>query len=148
VAFRYPFQSLLRLRESLERQEERRLLATAAVVAKLKAEIEQVQWNALEARRNALQDLAEGGPGAVLQFAVACETAAQRTRKRLEVQLEEAERKRLAQLKNYQAARQKRQILEGLRDRQEAAYQLELSRRAQQTADEAFLIRVYADSKE
>ena len=42
MAFRYTLQSVLRLRQGLERQEEQRLLACAIAVARIRAEIEQL----------------------------------------------------------------------------------------------------------
>ncbi len=148
MSFRYTLESLLRLRESMERQEEQRLFAIAALVARLRAEIQQLHEDNLAFRRRALQEMASGSPGALLRFAGIREAAFENARNRLELQLDEAERKRLHQLCEYQAARQKREILQGLRDRQEAAYELEFARHEQQTADEAFLIRSYMASDE
>jgi flagellar export protein FliJ len=144
MAFRYPLQSLLRVRQSLERQEELRLFAIAAMVASLRAQLESLHQDQLKMKRDTLQEMAGGCSGAVIQFAAASEAAFAAARGKLEAKLQEAERKRQAQLRNYQAARQKREILEGLRDRQEAAYDLELSRRKQQLLDELFLVRSFA----
>jgi flagellar export protein FliJ len=141
MAFRYSLQSLLRLRQSLERQEEQRLFAIAAVVARLRAEIDQFRQDNLESTRAALGEMGGALSGASLQYAAFCGAAFDKARKKLEQQLEEAERKRLAQLRIYQASRQKSEILQGLRERQEAVYELELARHEQQAADEAFLIR-------
>jgi flagellar biosynthesis chaperone FliJ len=57
--------------------------------------------------------------------------------------LQDAERQRLEQLKVYQEARQRREIFEGLRERQQELYKLNQSRRQQQRTDEAFLIRAF-----
>jgi flagellar export protein FliJ len=143
MAFRYSLESLLRLRQSLERQEEQRLFAIAATVARLRAEIEQFRLDNFEARREALREMARSSSGAALQYAAFCGAAFDKARKKLERQLEEAERKRLVQLRVYQASRQKSEILLGLRERQEAVYELELARHEQQAADEAFLVRTH-----
>jgi flagellar export protein FliJ len=150
MAFRYSLQPLLRLRLSLERQEEQRLFALAALVARLRADIDQLELNSLAARRAELQELAEAGigSGSSIQFAAICREAFAVARKKMVLELQEAERKRLHQLKEYQAVRQKREILEGLRERQEAAYELEFARHEQQAADEIFLIRGYLSSNE
>jgi flagellar export protein FliJ len=148
MAFRYPFQSLLRLRESLERQEEQRLLAIAAVVARLRAQIEKHRQGELAAKRVVLEEMEKGSSGAALQFAGFCGTASHFVRKGLELQLEEEERKRLVQLREYQAARRKREVLQSLRERRETAYELEFARHEQQAADEAFLMRPRVDSDE
>lgn len=148
MAFRYAFQPLLRLRESLERQEEQRLFASAAIVTRLRAEIEQFREASREAHQAVLIEMAGGTPGASLQFIAHCDAAFKATSRKLELQLNEAERKRLQQLHIYQAVRQKREILQELRHRQEAAYQLEFARHEQQVADESFLIRLFTDPAE
>jgi flagellar export protein FliJ len=148
MAFRYSLQSLLRLRQSLERQEEQRLFAIAALVARLRAEMDRFERDNLEVRRAGLLELAEASSGAALQFAAICGAAYETARKKLESQLAEAERKRLTQLAVYHAARQKCEILQGLKERQKEAYELEFARHEQQTADEAFLIRTHLSSDE
>jgi flagellar export protein FliJ len=148
MKFRYPLQSVLRLRQSIERQEEQRLFAIAAVVARLRADIEEFERARLEERRDALREIMSGCPGATLQFAAICDAAAASTHRRLDAQLQEAERHRLEQLSVYQSARQKREIFEGLRQRQEAVYDREVAHREQENADDAFLIRYIGDARE
>jgi flagellar biosynthesis chaperone FliJ len=148
MPFRYALRPLLRLRECLERQEEQRLFAIAALVARLRAEIEQLKQADMEARRAELREMAIVSHGASLQFAAACGAAFASARKKLEQQLEEAELKRIRQLRVYQFVRQKREVLQALRDRQEAAYDLEFARHEQETADESFLMRTHAVSNE
>ncbi len=148
MAFRYPLQSVLRLRQSIERQEEQRLFAFAAVVARLRAEIEEFERTRLETGRAALREMTSGCSGATVQFAAICEAAGADTQRRLQVQLEDAEEDRLEQLTVYQSARQRREIFEGLRERQEAVYEREAAHREQESADEAFLIRSIGASLE
>ena len=148
MAFRYPLQSVLRLRRSLERQEEQRLFTIAAVVARLRAEIEQLERSRLEARRTASQEMMAGSWGAIVHFAVACDAVAAEAQRRLQAQLTEAERQRLEQLRVYQNARQKREIFEGLRERQEAIHDREVAHREQETADDTFLTRYRGVSSE
>ena len=146
MPFRYPLQPVLRLRVSIERQEEQRLFAIAAVVARLRSEIETLFDNYLQQKRAALQDLVSTSSGAALQFIASCDTAYASAGKSLQDRLQEAERQRLRQLLIYQAARQKREILEGLRDQHKADYDLEVVHQEQQTTDEAFLLRLHRDS--
>jgi flagellar export protein FliJ len=145
MAFRYPLQSLLNLRQGLERQEEQKLLAAAAVVARLHHEIDQLEENQLQAQRTTLSHLAAGGAAAELQFASACAAAYERLRCERRNELQAAEAKRLERMHSYRKARQKREILEGMRERQQAAYELAFSRREQQSSDEAYLIRRFHD---
>lgn len=141
MAFRYALQTLLRLREGLERQEEQRLFAAAAVVNALRLQLERFQESELLYERAAQQELCAGSSAALLRFADVCKAASLQVRKDLESRLAEADRKRMERLQDYQAARQKREILEGLRQKQETAYRFESARQEQQAADEAFLIR-------
>jgi flagellar export protein FliJ len=141
MAFRYPFESILRLRQSLERQEEQRLFTTGATVARLRLELEESERSRSEQWRIASQEMMEGSAGAVLQFASLCDANAAEMQRKLRVRLVGAERQRLSQLLVYQQARQKREIFEGLRDRQEEDYDREFARREQQQADDNFLMR-------
>jgi flagellar export protein FliJ len=143
MAFRYPLQSILRLRRSLEHQEEQRLFASAAVVNRLRAEIEALQQRDLALRRSALTEMQEFSSGAQMQFRAHGDAAAVRALDALKMQLKNAELRRLEQLKVYQQARQRREILESLRERQYEAYQCESARRQQQTTDEAYLAREF-----
>jgi len=148
MAFRYSLQAILRLRQSLERQEEQRLFAIAAIVGRLRGEIEWIEEIRLEARRSALARLMQAGLGAELQFASVCDEAYARRQDQLQRDMQTAEKKRVEQLRIYQMARQKRETFEGLRDRQEAVYKLDAARREQQRADEMFLVRLIAESRD
>jgi flagellar export protein FliJ len=141
MAFRYPLQSVLRLRRSLERQEEQRLFALAAVVARLRVQIEELERIRLEGYRLMLEEMASGCSGAAVQFAATRERAATEARSRLQARLKEAERQRLEQLEAYQKAHQTREIFEGLRGRREAIYEREAAHRQQEQMDESFLTR-------
>jgi len=148
MAFRYPLQAILRLRQSLARQEEQKLFAIAAIVARLRGEIEWIDESRLETRRNALTRLLQSGLGAELQFANVCDEAYARRQSQLQREIQAAEKKRVEQLRVYQLARQKRETFEGLRERQEAAYKLDAARREQQRADEMFLIRSIVEARD
>ncbi len=148
MAFRYPLQSVLRLRRSLERQEELRLFQIAAVVTRIRAEIEQLDSDHFDQRRQFFEAMALGTLGAVLQFNVECDLAYTAARRSLQAQLEKAEQERLAQLHRYQQAYQKREMFEGLRDRQKAVYDLDFARHQQQLTDEAFLLRLSVKATE
>jgi flagellar export protein FliJ len=141
MAFRYKLESILRLRYGIERQEEQRLYAIASTVARLRAEIARLEASRLAQKRSMLEELKYGASGAVLQFMALCDGASEERLKRLLRTLKECEEKRLEQLAVYQNAKQKREILKGLRDRQQYSYELECARHTQQDADEAFLFR-------
>ena len=148
MAFRYSWQSLLRLRRSLEHQEEQRLFARASVVNRLRAEIAALQQRDVALRRGALADLQELTTGGQMHFRARGDAAVARALDALQVQLKNAEMLRLEQLKSYQLSRQRREILKRLRDRQDEAYQREAARRQQHSADEAFLARQFGPGRE
>jgi flagellar export protein FliJ len=139
MAFRYALQSILRLRRSLERQEEQRLFALASLVGQLRATLQSLQQADLARRRTALAEMEQFSSGAQMQFRIVCDTASQSAIQRTASQVREAERLRQEQLQVYQEARQKREIFENLRDRQKALYRQEQARRLQQRADDAYL---------
>lgn len=143
MAFRYSLLSLLRLRQALERQEEQKLVVLARTVMRMRRAVEDLDEGQLQAQRAALTQLSQGSVAAELQFANVCATAYERVRNQLVRELKAAETRRLEQMKTYCDARQKREILDGLRERQEAAHTLESARREQQNADEVFLLRLF-----
>lgn len=141
MAFRYRLETILRLRQGLERLEERKLLAVAAEMASVRNAIDEVDRNQAAARRETQERMARGVTGAEVEFAAACEAASSRRRAQFERQLRNARSRHAQQLEKYRAARQQGEILEGLRERQQQAHQSAANRREQQIADEAFLLR-------
>src|SRR5271170_3990715 len=118
MAFRYPLESVLRLRRSLEHQEEQRLFALAAIVARLRAMLDTMQQADIAQRRSAFDEIEQFSSGAQWQFRAVCDAGALRAIHRVKAQLQEAERQRIEQLKVYQEARQRREVFERLRERQ------------------------------
>jgi len=141
MAFRYALQAVLRLRRSLEHQEEQRLAALTGIVARLRADLEARQRAQLMERRAELEDPDTIHLGAQLHFRAFRDAAYEQAMKRRAAQLREAEQGRLEQLKIYQDARRKREIFESLRNHQQHLYNLDVARRQQQSNDEAYLLR-------
>ena len=148
MPFRYPLQSILRLRFSLERQAEQLLFKISGQVLRLRTEIEELERGELARKRFGLQEVAEGSFGALLQYHQDCEFSVLEKRQVLLHQLQAAELQRREQLSLYQQARQKREILEQVREKQKALYEMELLRRDQQRADEAFLLRSHFEDQD
>ncbi|HUN60812.1 MAG TPA: hypothetical protein VMU53_02430 [Candidatus Sulfotelmatobacter sp.] len=141
MSFRFRLQTLLRLQRSLEHQEENRLHACVARIAGLQTDLRAWEEARLQRRSKVWTDLQEGQPVAVLQCSSLWEARAHLHENELRHQLDLAEQARQEQLKLYRAARQKREILESLKERQETAYTSEFLRRVQQDLDEAHLMR-------
>jgi flagellar export protein FliJ len=141
MAFRFSLQSVLRIRETLERVELQKLQALIAQANAARAEIEALARDRENSWR-ALQQAAVGGvSGVELQVETQREQARAVRRQELARKLTAAEQAERQQLARYRQARQQREILSTLRENQLAAYNLEESRRQQQVLDELFLLR-------
>jgi flagellar export protein FliJ len=141
MAFHFSLGALLRLRESLERQELQKLQICAANVARVRTDIESLDAEIEAAQREVFEQTATGISGAELQMAAISDGIRRQTRTSLLAKLAEFELAWKKQQVRFAEARQRREILSNLRQRQLAAYQLEWSRREQQQIDELFLIR-------
>ncbi|MGH9756410.1 MAG: flagellar export protein FliJ [Candidatus Acidiferrales bacterium] len=144
MAFRFSLQPILRLRASVERVEQLRMLLLAAQIARIQREIVSLEENLWAERQRRISSLSTGVPAAELHF----EGAREKTRgdqiRALRDLLAGSRRKHEEQRLAYQAARQKKEILENLRNRRFEEYRREQLRREQQRLDEAFLLRTGA----
>lgn len=131
----------MRLRSSYERLERLRLLQLVAAIVQLQTEIAAAVQESQKARQNLRERLAAGSTGMEIQFEMACEAARLNYRRSLDARLALLRRKHEAQKVAYRMARQKREILENLRERKLKDYQLEQARREQRALDELFLLR-------
>lgn len=148
MPFRFSLESILRLRDGQERLERTRLLSLNAEVARLKLEIEALEAEVQEARKRLRENLAGGLSGAEIQFELVCERLRAEHARELEAKFQEAKRKVAKQQVVYRLARQKRRILENLRERRKDVYAREQSRREQQALDEAFSLRAVLNPPE
>ena len=144
MAFRYRLETLLRLQRSVEHQEENRLLVCVARVTKLQTEWHAWQEMRWQQKRAALADHVDGAPGILLRITAELEDAGRRREKALEDELKAAETASQKQLRIYRQARQKREILESLKERQESEYTIEQLRQMQKNLDEAHLLRTFS----
>jgi flagellar export protein FliJ len=142
MPFHFSLNGVLRLRESLEKAELQQLRAIAAAVASGRAELDSLDKNIETARRWTLDATATRGlTGAELHFEVLRDGVLQAVRSSLAEKLAGLERQREEHQLCYLHARQQREILSSLYQRQLAAYRLQQARREQQRLDELFLIR-------
>src|SRR5438046_5382661 len=73
MAFRFTLQSVLRLRRSREKQEERKLLAIASAAGRVRTEIERLEEISTEQYQRRNHELTSGAAiGAMLQFDAMC----------------------------------------------------------------------------
>jgi flagellar export protein FliJ len=141
MAFVFGLKALLRVREIHEAAEMQVLQTLVAQTNAMRAEIEDFDASTAEMRRRMRPESGEGFTGAELHFQIHAEFARERRRKELGIKLQELEKLLAAQQIRFLDARQQREVLSTLRDKQLAAFELEQSRRAQQRLDELFLMR-------
>lgn len=141
MPFQFTLEPVWRLRASLERIERLRLLQTAAAVVQVQNEIGTIVRESEAARQRLRERLAGGSSGMEIQFEAACEAARLNYRRTLDARLAVLRRKHEAQKVVYRNARQKREILENLRERQFHDYLREQARREQRLQDELYLLR-------
>jgi flagellar biosynthesis chaperone FliJ len=143
MAFRYRLEVVLRLQRSVERQEENRLLACVAQLAKLNGELRALEEARVGRKMAAYDEMRTGAAGALLQVGSEWDKAVCEQQKSIHAQIRKAEEARLKQLQIYLQVRQKREVLDGLKDRRESSYDLEQLRRVQQSMDDTYLNRTF-----
>lgn len=141
MAFRFPLETLLRFRQSVERQEEMQLQAVNQNLRNLNAEIEsfeQSENNRCAARK---ESLTAGLSGAELHFELCCDAMAEHRRGALQKERARQEKLRDQQYEKFRQARIQREVLESVRETQLRSYQKEQARREQRSLDDLFLMR-------
>jgi flagellar export protein FliJ len=146
MAFRFALQAVLHLRQSLEHQQELRLRAVNQQVTRVQHAIRQMDSNRELLRAARGQELQRGLTAAELRFELQCEEALVCQRRELETQCTRLQQMRDQQRAILQQARQARETLEAVRDRQLQVYRQQAARREQRELDDLFLMRT-KDSK-
>jgi flagellar export protein FliJ len=146
MAFRFPLAVVLKLRESLEQQEYFILLKLQREIAEIEEGIRKAEaaQSAAEAARRT--ELTQGMPAIHLQEFYAQALSWAQMREKLKAKLQEVETRKQQQLKNYRTARQGREVLEKIRDRQLAEYERAKTQREQARVDDMFLARFNRDN--
>jgi flagellar export protein FliJ len=141
MPFRFPLQAVLHFRQSIEHQQELRLRAANQQVARVQRMIEVADAQRQNLYANQSKELSQGVSAAELQFGLLYEKDLLRQRKELEPQLTQAQQLRDLQREIFRRARQARETLESVRDRQLDLYRKEAARREQRSLDDLFLLR-------
>jgi len=144
MAFRFTLDAVLRFRESVEHSEEAALLLIVRQIIEAEQELQQVDAEQARIREQREKDLALKLPAAHLMEITERELELKGAADELRVRLQQLETQRLTQLGVYQIARQDRQVLSELRERQRHAYQLQQKRQEQKTLDDLYLTRTRA----
>lgn len=140
MPFNFSLQAVLRWRESFERRERQRLEIVTREFVKAQQQREQAKLDRANALLQAQKKLRQGTTAAEMQFELACDRARARQIVVWTEHVAKLDDLRRRQIEVFRKAQQQRKILENLRDRQLAAYQLIQARRAQQQMDDRFLI--------
>jgi flagellar FliJ protein len=140
MPFRFSLRAVLRCRESFEQRERQRLEAITREVIKAQQQREQAKLDRANALVQLQKKLRRGMTAMEMQFELACDRVRVRRIAAWNDQATKLEDLRRRQLEIFRKAQQDRKILENLRDRQLAAYQLVQARRTQQQMDDRFLI--------
>ncbi len=141
MPFQFSLQSVLRLRAAFERMERLRLQALSAAIARLRQEVVAIDRSNLKIRQDTQARLAGGVAAVEIHFGLWMASANRERKRSLLAQIEDLEEKREVQERSYAAARQKREVVESLREGQWEQYRREQARREQRQADEMFLLR-------
>jgi flagellar export protein FliJ len=141
MAFRFPLEVLLRLRQGLERQQELRLQEANHRVATLRQQIDDAhsEMEKIDARRRPERE--SGISAAELQFDDLCRCVLAARLRTLEKQLVEAEAYRHSCSQDFQKAHQQREVMDVLRRQQFENYRLEEARQDQRRLDDLYLLR-------
>jgi len=140
MGFEFSLQGLLRVRESFEKKEEQKLTLAIAELKRLHAILEEVRKQLTSTAVRLYQLLVRGTTGADLHLLCLERILLERGEETLAESVRTALKEVQAQLARYQAAKQKRKILDDLREQQLALFLLAERRKDQQKLDDAYLV--------
>jgi|SRR5579863_7508629 len=141
MAFQFPLEVVLRLRQGLERQRELLLQEANLRVAILRRQIADINSEIRNVLVRQQPRLDSGLSAAELQFDVLCRSVLVERRGELEKQLAAAEVLRNSRTEDFQQARRQREIMDTLRRHQLETYLQQEARQDQRIIDDLFLLR-------
>ncbi len=141
MAFRFTLATVLRVRESIERREERALRKIQLEMARASRQIDEVDAAIAHSHNARNQLLQQPIPAGQLQTMLWEAQAAVEKRKALLQTLQALEQQRNQQMQAYQAAHRDHETLMNLEDEQRTAYELAEARAQQKYLDDIFLAR-------
>jgi flagellar export protein FliJ len=138
MPFRFPLATVLRLRESVQKQEERALQKIVLEMARVARQIDQVTVEIAEACNAEERAMQQPIPASQVQMLVWNKQAAMEKRASLDRNRRTLEQQRDRQLKAYHAAYRNSETLIDLRDSQRDKYEQEIARADQKRMDDIF----------
>jgi flagellar export protein FliJ len=138
MAYKFPLAAVLRLRESIERREERTLQSMQMEIGKVSRTIEELTAAIAGAREAQERVMRQPAPAGHLQSVLwECQAAAHR-KDALQQQLVALQKKRDEQMQVYRDAHRDREMLSDLYSRNNQAYAVEETRTQQKQLDDLF----------
>jgi flagellar export protein FliJ len=146
MAFRFSLKTVLKYREEIEKREERTLEVLRETLARLEtqlAEVKEHQCRLIVERESLLKASAFGDD---LHYATQHQQQWKRVEEDLRRQVSGALLDYEKQMKVFLASRQKREILDELKNTQQDSYNERLNRQEQQKVDEIYIARLNRDT--
>lgn len=141
MAFQFSLATVLRVRESVEKREERALQTIQFEMARVMRELEELSAAMEHAHQAQEQALLQSLPAGHLHSFQWEAQAALEKQKALHHQLRNLEQERDKQIDVYRAALRDREMLTDMLEKQRAAYDQEQLRTQQKTIDDIFTAR-------
>ena len=141
MAFSFALASLLRLRQSIERQRALRLREASLAVSRAQDSLAQLEGFLADSAQADSSSLSAGRRAAELQFAWLYRENLQHLRTELQSDVRKLELARQKAAAEYQQAFRAREVLESMRARQRRDYQQEELRRQQLQLDAVHLLQ-------
>ena len=141
MAFLFPLATVLRVRESIEKREERSLQKIQLEMARVARQIEELNEAMAKAQEAREQALKRTMPGGELHSMLWQVQAAAEVKKALLVTLQGLEELRLQQIKVYQAAHRDHETMINMFKAQRDAYEVDQARAQQKYLDDIFMSR-------
>lgn len=141
MAFRFTLDVLLRVRQSVERQQELLLQEANQRLAGLRRRMEEVDAQLAQLTARKMRQLESGFSAAELQFDLLCRSVVLQQRAALEQEMAQAEAMRDARREIFREARRQREVIDTLRTHQLQAHRQQEMRQEQRRLDDMFLLR-------
>ena len=141
MPFRFPLATVLRVRESLEKNEERALQKIQLEMARVSHQIEELTAKIAKSHETREQAMAQPIPARDLHTLLWEVKAATEKKKALHHDLQILEQQRDEQIKAYQDAHRDRETMTDMSNKQRDVYEQEQTRAQQKSLDDIFIAR-------
>jgi flagellar export protein FliJ len=140
MAFRFPLQALLRVRQSREERERGRLALLNTQIGRMRQEQDILNRDRVLAWTEIFHGLKAGMTGAELQFEMASMATRAYRQEELRKQIVKLQKERIVQERLFREAQKHRKILDSLRERKLRDYLQVRGRQEQQQVDDLFMV--------